>query len=113
MQTKIVPIQFFPDTADILRVNNVNVTALGDEGKAVVSWSLCNEITEIINMPGAPPLVTTNSLKTGFFFMSSDEYNAWGADDNYILNLTLNKLGLTPAQDTPVSQYASWRANLK
>jgi len=27
--------------------------------------------------------------------ISGDEYNAWGDDDNYIINLVLTKLGLT------------------
>lgn len=34
-------------------------------------------------------------LTTKTVRIEGDEYNAWGDDDNYIINLVLTKLGLT------------------
>jgi hypothetical protein len=36
-----------------------------------------------------------NLLDNKYVKISGDEYNAWGDDDNYIINLVLTKLGLT------------------
>jgi len=36
-----------------------------------------------------------NLLDNKFVKIEGDEYNAWGDDDNYIINLVLTKLGLT------------------
>ena len=34
-------------------------------------------------------------VKVGMIDITGDEYSAWGADDTYLVNLTLQKLGLT------------------
>lgn len=36
-----------------------------------------------------------NLLDNKIVKIEGDEYNAWGDDDNYIINLVLTKLGLT------------------
>jgi len=36
-----------------------------------------------------------NLLDNKMVKIAGDEYNAWGDDDNYIVNLVLTKLGLT------------------
>mgnify|MGYP000374421476 CR=1 FL=1 len=36
-----------------------------------------------------------NLLDNKIVKIDGDEYNAWGDDDNYIINLVLTKLGLT------------------
>ena len=36
-------------------------------------------------------------IKCGLLDISSDEYNSWGADDNFLIDLVISKLGFTKA----------------
>jgi len=35
-------------------------------------------------------------IKLDYITITGDEYNAWGSDDDYIINLICQKLGYTP-----------------
>ena len=100
MEINIEPVSIFPDTATKLRVTNVQIRQLGDGGNAVVSWELLTQEDQISSDPEglSPPLPPRDrQLKTGVVFLSAEEYDGWGSDDAYVLNLVVQKLGLTPA----------------
>ena len=85
MQTKIIPVQMFPYSANILKVPAVQVRQLGEGGQAIASWQLFTE--------------DNNQVQSGGVEISGAEYSAWGDDDSYILNLVVSKLGLTAVPD--------------
>lgn len=85
MQTKIMSVQVFPHVATILKVSAVQVRQLGEGGQAIASWQL-------FTLDG-------KQVQSGGVEISGAEYSAWGADDSYILNLVVSKLGLTAVPD--------------
>jgi len=57
----------------------------------VVEMVLDSHVTMIVHYLNA----NGNSLDNKIVKIEGEEYNAWGDDDNYIINLVLTKLGLT------------------
>ena len=81
MKTSIQPITFWNETATTLVIENANITTFGEGGTVHIQW-----------------YVSTNEgkrLKNDVIVLSGNEYSAWGADDNYVLNQIATKLGLT------------------
>ena len=56
----------------------------------VVEMVLDSHVTMIVHYLNA----NGNSLDNKIVKIEGEEYNAWGDDDNYIINLVLTKLGL-------------------
>lgn len=57
----------------------------------VMEMVLDSHVTMIVHYLNA----NGNSLDNKIVKIEGEEYNAWGDDDNYIINLVLTKLGLT------------------
>ena len=57
----------------------------------VMEMVLNSHVTMVVHYLNA----AGNLLDNKFVKIEGDEYNAWGDDDNYIINLVLTKLGLT------------------
>lgn len=91
MQIKIQPVVIFPDTATQLQVDLVQVRGLGERGEATVAWQLMSED----HRDEDGNVTSGRELKSGFVILSGEEYNGWGSDDAYVLNLVIQKLGLT------------------
>lgn len=89
MEIKIQPVTIFPDVAKKLKLDLVQVKRLGTEGEAIVAWSLLTEEDERYG--------SGRVIKNGIVTLTGWEYNEWGSDDDYVLNLIVQKLGLTPA----------------
>lgn len=81
MQTNIVPVQVFPYTATSIKLGVAHIQKFGSGGDASVSWHMLDSSGMII--------------QTGVVGINVDEYDNWGNDDTYILNLVVSKLGLT------------------
>lgn len=81
MQTKIKPVQVFPDYATTLEVSSVRINKLGNEGHAMAGWKLLTD--------------DGNEVQAGGVNIESAEYSSWSNDDSYVLNLVASKLGLT------------------
>lgn len=94
MYAKIQPVSVgYPvKQADKLRVSNVVVNKLGDNGAAVLRWQMYND-------QGS---VTENSSE-----LTGDAYVAWGADDSYLLTWLGTTLGLTITEIVSVDPEAA------
>lgn len=57
----------------------------------VMEMVLDSHVTMVVHYLNA----NGNSLDNKIVKIEGEEYNAWGDDDNYIINLVLTKLGLT------------------
>lgn len=82
METKIQPVQVFPHMADTIKIGGASITKLGDGGQAQVGWALFTQ--------------DGLQVQSGGVEISGPEYDAWGSDDTYLINLVVSKLGLTP-----------------
>ena len=92
MDTNIQPVTIFPDTATKLRIDSARIVQLGAGGSAVIGWSLTCRVE---NSTGQ--IMDDKILKTGDVFIGGDEYDLWTADDSYILDVVMQKLGLKKA----------------
>lgn len=88
---KIEPITF-PGT--IGTATDLNVFTLGfnmDAKKCMINYDL-SDGPAILTEPGQ---LKPNSFYKGQYLLTEAEYNAWGADNNYIVQLIADKLGVT------------------
>ena len=58
----------------------------------IMNVDLFNSITVCASL-----FENTTLVDNKVFKIEGTEYSSWGTDDNYIVNLVLSKLGMTPA----------------
>jgi hypothetical protein len=49
-------------------------------------------------------LQDNNLIESKFFTITGDEYNNWSNDDQYLVDLVMSKLGMTPTSVNVVTQ---------
>jgi hypothetical protein len=81
LQVEINPTQVLSQTVTMLRVIGAWINKFGSEGSANVHWVLYDKYD--------------NQVDSGALLAEGSDYDAWGADDTYVLNFVLSKLGLT------------------
>ena len=81
MKIQIQPVQVFPETATQLELTGAKIRRLSSEGDAHLFWRLLSADNKI--------------LTTGVVSISNSEYQEWQDDDPYLMDLALQKLGLT------------------
>lgn len=77
----IVPIKIFPNIATKIQLSSCEISEFGLAPKVTVRWSLLNSEDKWI--------------KSDLIEITPSEYELWGSDDMYILDLVILKLGLT------------------
>lgn len=80
MKTTIKPVQVWPHTAVSLEVTAASIAELGVGGRALATWALLT--------------ATGDKVQSGSVEFSGSEYDAWGDDDAYLVDVCLGKLGL-------------------
>jgi len=83
LTASINPVTVFPDTAVYFTLYNAAITHFGNNGTAILCWQLLD--------------VNGKVLRQDALEISGAEYQGWNDDDPYLLDLALNKLGLTRA----------------
>lgn len=81
LQVEITPTQVLSQTVTTLRVIGAWINRFGSEGSANVHWVLYDKYN--------------NQVDAGAVLAEGPDYDSWGADDTYVLNFVLSKLGLT------------------
>lgn len=93
LRAQIQPIAFWQESATALVIDLVQIKQFNETGSATIVWRLANDKDE--------------TMKSGTLFLTSEEYTPWGSDDNYILQVTATKLGLTIVTPPPVDPTVS------
>lgn len=83
MKAAIQPVTLWPSIARWLSLGATHVVAYGDDGSALVTWYLLDD--------------QERELKSGQVSITGAEYSGWGTDDEYLLTVLAQRLGLTLA----------------
>ena len=95
MMQKIEPIQFWNKQAELIyiQVNNVRLNQSANIYYQLRVAPIVTEATE-----GSPKTVShSETLKEGSLIIEGEDYQGWGADDSYMVDMVIEKLGLVKA----------------
>ena len=93
--TKIQPIQFWNKQAELIyiQVNNVRLNQSANIYYQLRVAPIVTEATE-----ESPQTIShSETLKEGNLTIEGEDYQGWGADDSYIVDIVISKLGLVKA----------------
>ena len=88
LQANIEPVQVAGRTATVINVIGAWINQFGSDGYANIHWVLFTDSSE-----------DGEQVDSGVVALEGPDYDSWGADDNYVVNLTASKLGLTVVND--------------
>jgi hypothetical protein len=88
------------DVALLGTINTLTVKYLTGDAEDVTTglYYELSEVTEVTEEVEGQPVTTSNTSKTisvGNYYMSEEEFAAWGQDNSYLLHLVADHLGLT------------------
>ena len=81
MKVQIQPVVIFPDTATQLHLLHASIRNFSPDGFADLNWQLLSSTNEV--------------LKSGVVVISGPEYEGWNDDQPYLMDILLQKLGLS------------------
>ena len=95
MTQKIEPIQFWDKQAELIyiQVNNIRLNHSANIYYQLRVAPIVIEATE--ERPQS--ILQSETLKEGNLTIQGVDYQAWGADDSYIVDMVIEKLGLVKA----------------
>ena len=86
------------DVALLGTINTLKVKSLpfDSEDTTAVLYYEMSEVTEVTETEGVTPInPTSKTISVGNYYMTEEQFIAWGQDNSYLLTLVAEHLGLT------------------
>jgi hypothetical protein len=88
------------DVALLGTINTLTVKYLGGDAEDITAglYYELSEVTPVTNPVEGESVLnnpTSKRISGGNYYMTEEEYTAWGQDNSYLLTLVANHLGLT------------------